>query len=262
MDFAKDNFLRLNAKKTNLLQIHTAQSKNLEHSTIKVNDEEVTMTTVGKLLGVKITNTFNWKAHCDEIVSKLRSEAYRFSMLRANLSKDSLLKVYDAHVKSHILYTIVIWGGSPHLSQVFIAQKRCLRAMVGKRYWRGPDPLETCKTIFEENKILTVYSLYILESAKFVKKHPEKFPKNSDHPDARIHVTRNTPYNESDLFVQPCRNTNFSQNPMAMLPRIWNHLPVYIKEIANFDKFKDELELLLLKYVFYDLHEYFTCKFD
>jgi hypothetical protein len=31
MDFAKSNFLRLNAKKTNLLQIHTAQTKRVEN---------------------------------------------------------------------------------------------------------------------------------------------------------------------------------------------------------------------------------------
>lgn len=220
------------------------------------------MSTVGKLLGVNITDTFNWKTHCEQIVSKLKSEAYRFSVLRANLSMDSLLKVYNAHVKSHILYTIVIWGGSPHMQQIFTAQKRCLRAMCGKRYWRGPDALDTCKPIFREYKVLTVYSLYILESAKFVKKNPQKFSKNSDHPNSRIYSTRNTLYNESDLFVKPCRNLTFVQNPSIMLPRIWNHLPVYIKEIESFDKFKEELELLLLKYVFYDMHEYFSCKFE
>jgi hypothetical protein len=220
------------------------------------------MSSAAKLLGVKITDTLNWKTHCDEIVSKLKSEAYRFSMLRANLSIDSLKKVYNAHVQSHILYTIVIWGGSPHLQLVFVAQKRCLRAMVGKRYWRGPDALDTCKPIFQEHKILTVFSLYILESAKFVKKYPHKFSKNSDHPDSCFYVTRNTTYNENDLFVKPCRNENFSQNPLIMLARIWNHLPVYVKEIENFEKFSKELKLLLLKYVFYDLHEYFSCKFD
>jgi hypothetical protein len=30
-----------------------------------------------------------------------------------------------------------------------------------------------------------------------------------DHPDACMHITRNSKYNENDLFVVPCRNTNF-----------------------------------------------------
>jgi hypothetical protein len=105
--------------------------------------------------------------------------------------------------------------------------------MAGKRYWRGPAALDSCKPLFIEYKILTVYSLYILESAKFVKKHPEKFSKNSDHPDTRYFDTRNTTYKENDLCVKPCRNTNFTQNPLIMLARIWNHLPDRIKIIND-----------------------------
>jgi Reverse transcriptase (RNA-dependent DNA polymerase) len=262
INFSKDNFLRLNAKKTNLLHIHTAQTKNIEKPSIKINDDFVAVTEVSKLLGVKITETFNWKAHCDEVVSKLRSNAYRFSLLRANVSLKSIRNVYFADVQSHILYTIVIWGGSPHLEQVFVAQKRCIRAMAGKKYWRGPAALDSCKPLFQEHKILTVYSLYILEAAKFVKKYPEKFSKNSDHPDANIRVTRNLTYNENDLYVKPCRNLNFVQNPLIMLARIWNHLPETIKSVEDMKMFVKKVKILLFKHMFYDMHEFFSCKFD
>jgi hypothetical protein len=47
--------------------------------------------------------------------------------------------------------------------------------MAGKKYWKGPAALDSCKPLFLEYKILTVYSLYILEAAKFAKKYPEKF---------------------------------------------------------------------------------------
>jgi hypothetical protein len=91
-----------------------------------------------------------------------------------------------------------------------------VRAMAGKRYWRGPAALDSCKPLFKEYKILTVYSLYILESAKFIKKYPEKFSKYSDPTDTFTIVTRNTTHNENDLFVTPCRNTNFAQNPLSI----------------------------------------------
>jgi hypothetical protein len=105
------------------------------------------------------------------------------------------------------------------MQQIFIAQKRCIRAMAGKRYWRAPEALESCKPLFKEFKMLTVYSLF-LESAKFVKKYPEKFTKNKDHPDTCFHVTRYRKYNDNNLFVAPCRTTNFIQNPLNMLARI------------------------------------------
>jgi hypothetical protein len=262
IDFSDSNFLRLNAKKTNLLHIHTAQTKHTENSNIKINGDEVSVVQIGKLLGVKITDTFNWKAHCDEVANKLRSTAYRFSMLRANLTLPALKQVYFANVQSQILYTIVIWGGSTHMQQIFTAQKRCVRAMAGKRYWRGPAALDSCKPLFQEFNILTVYSLYILESAKFVKKYPEKFSKNSDNPNAKFYVTRNTTYKENDLFVKSCRNSDFVQNPLIMLARIWNHLPDNIKAIEDVKLFTKKLKLLLLHYMFYDMHEFFSCKFD
>jgi hypothetical protein len=105
--------------------------------------------------------------------------------------------------------------------------------MAGTKYWRGPAALDSCKPLFQELKILTVYSLYILEAAKLVKQYPQKFSKNSEHPDANISVTRNLTYNENDLYVKACRNQNFVQNPLIMLARIWNHLPETIKSVED-----------------------------
>lgn len=262
INFAKDNYLRLNAKKTNLLQIHTAQAKKLENSTIQVNGENIFETKTAKLLGIQFTDTLSWKTHCDEVVSKLKSTAYRFSVLRATLTLPSLLKVYYADVQSHILYTILIWGGSPHLEQIFVAQKRCVRAMAGKRYWRGPAALDSCKPLFQEFKILTVYSLYILECAKFVKLNPQKFSNNSEHSDINLRTTRNTQHENTDLYIKPTRNTQFAQNPSIMLARIWNHLPENLKAIESEKLFVKKLKIVLLKYMFYDMHEFFSCKFD
>lgn len=74
-------------------------------------------------MGVKITDTFNGKIHCDEVASKLtRSTAYRFSTLIASFP--ALQSFYFADVQGHSLYTIVIWGGSLHMKQIFNAQRR------------------------------------------------------------------------------------------------------------------------------------------
>ena len=124
------------------------------------------------------------------------------------------------------------------------------------------NPYVLTKT-FREFNILTVYSLYILESAKFVKKYPDKFSHNMEHPETNIRVTRNTTYKETaDLFVKTCSNANFGHNPLIMLARIWNHLPENIKSIENVKPFTNKLKKLLLQYMFYDMHEFFSCKFD
>jgi hypothetical protein len=65
----------------------------------------------------------------------------------------SLKSVYYAYAQSQILYSIVIWGGSPHLDIVFVAQKRVLRAMAGTQYWRSNRALDSCKPLFIKYEI-------------------------------------------------------------------------------------------------------------
>jgi hypothetical protein len=82
----------------------------------------------------------------------------------------------------------------------------------------------------------------------------------------QIRATRNLTYNENDSYVKPCRNLNFVQNPLIMLARIWNHLPETInKSVEDMKLFVQKLKIMLFKhifYVFYDTHEFFSCKFD
>jgi len=49
----------------------------------------------------------------------------------------------------------------------------------------------------------------------------------------------NTMYNENDLFVAPCRNAKFAQNPVNIMVQILNHLPENIKAIKNIKMFYD-----------------------
>lgn len=57
----------------------------MKNQQTKIDEEDVSIAKIGKFLGVKITNTFNWKTPCGEVASKLYTEtAYHFSMLRAN----------------------------------------------------------------------------------------------------------------------------------------------------------------------------------
>jgi hypothetical protein len=86
--------LRLNARKTNLLHIRTALNKPVEQSHIQVNEQDISLTNDGKLLGVKIADTFNWKTYCADVASILKSTAYRLSMLLAILNFPAIRTVY------------------------------------------------------------------------------------------------------------------------------------------------------------------------
>jgi hypothetical protein len=182
VNFANRNYLTVNASKTKVIQMHTHQTRNIVPPEIKINDNIVDVASGSRLLGVEIGDTMNWSAQCVKVANKLRSVTYLFTMLREKVSESVLKQVYFVYAQSHIMYSIIIWGASSHVESVFIAQKRVVRAMAGLLYWRSNCALESCRPLFKRYGIMTVYSLFILECMKYLKKYPAKFKKRSEVP--------------------------------------------------------------------------------
>jgi hypothetical protein len=64
VDFAEQNFLKLNTAKINILQIHTHQTKNIEKPEIQIYEQNVETCSEGKILGIYLTDTMKWKKQC------------------------------------------------------------------------------------------------------------------------------------------------------------------------------------------------------
>jgi hypothetical protein len=181
------------------------------------------------------------------------------------VSESALKLVYYAYAQSQILYSIIIWGASPHMSKVFIAQKRVVRSMAGLRYWRSNSELDSCRPLFKKYEILTVYSLYILECMKHLIKHPDKFRKKSavltcSSPKTKSAIIKSC---ENDLYVEIEEHKDFfNQNPVVMIARIFNMFPVPVKMIEDKKKFICKVKEIVYKHQYYDMHEFFTCKFE
>jgi hypothetical protein len=110
-------------------------------------------------------------------------------------------------------------------------------------------------------EILTVYSLYILECMKFLKKNPQHFTKQCDMPFVQLRTTRNNQTNSccNDLFVPKCDLKMSNQNPAVMIPRIYNALPLKIKMIECDKTFMKSVKTFVTDRQFYDMHEFFSC---
>jgi hypothetical protein len=229
---------------------------------VEISNQLIEVDTECKLLGVFLTDTLNWNAQCDYVVSKLRSICFLFTMLRNNVSEPVLRQVYFAYVQSHILYSIVIWGASPHIEKVSAAQKRIIRSIAGFRsHWNGEETI-SCRPLYKKYDILPVFSLYILECAKFVKNYPEKFETLKDNTDSGVRLTRNKATNDCDLIVKECTLQMSTQNPYVMIARIFNHMPLALKLLIHDEKFLCSVKEMLNEHIFYDKHEYFSYNFN
>jgi hypothetical protein len=128
-----------------------------------------------------------------------------------------LRQVYFAYDQSHILYSIVIWGGSSHLERVTCAQKRVLRTMAGVRFRWNPEQTDSCRPLVIQFQILPVYCIYIVECTKFVKKNPEKFTLANETEGFPMYSTRQRVVHDCDLCVKKVTLQMTAQNPSIMI---------------------------------------------
>ena len=63
-----------------------------------------------KFLGVHLDQELNWKKQCSVVYNKLLVNKHLLTMVQNILNRDCLKKVYYAHVHSHIVYRLSIWG--------------------------------------------------------------------------------------------------------------------------------------------------------
>jgi hypothetical protein len=74
-------------------------------------------------------------------------------------------------IENHLIFS----SGTPILQDVFIAQKRLVRALAGERYWPADVPLCSARPLFERLQLLPSFSIYLLEACKFFRQYPHYF---------------------------------------------------------------------------------------
>jgi len=102
----KLNQLVLNYNKTHYLQFNTKNSRDyvlkLNYQGNYVNNSPHT-----KFLGLIIDDFLSWKAHIDQMMSKLNTACFVIRMLQAIMSTETLRMVYFKYVHSIISYRII-----------------------------------------------------------------------------------------------------------------------------------------------------------
>ena len=246
IDYFIENQLILNTSKTNFMSFRTKQNRETSNLSIFIDNESIPQTENTKLLGLHIDCNLSWDTHVDNVISKANSGIFVIKQMSYLCNLPALKTIYHAHVQSHIAYGICVYGGTSdqNLKKVLLVQKRAIRTMLKLKYH------DTVKHLFTELKILTVYSLYILECIMYVRNnHLDNIVNNHDHP----YFTRN----KKDIKL-PRHNLNLYEKKTSYAgSRFFKHLPKLIKNVVNANTFRTRLKEFLLENAFYSLKEFF-----
>ena len=116
------------------------------------------------------------------------------------------------------------------------------------------NPTDSCRNIFEQNQIMTLYSYYIYSLILFARNNKQQFELNVD---INQHNTRN----KKNMHFPNINLAKVKRGPHFSCILMYNHLPQNIKALDfNIKKHKRILKNFFLQHTFYSVEEYLLYK--
>lgn len=190
IEWLNANNLQINLEKSVFIQFN--QSKHKQYN-FNLNITKINEVTNVKFLGITLDQCLNWKQQTENICNKINKFVYALSQVTKVTNKKTAVLCYRAYVESVLRYGLMTWGNCTDWHRVFVAQKKCIRAIC------GIFPDESCKPIFKNLGLLPLPSLYLCEVCNFVHQHRDLFSKACDVQNTRVRrdkhklVLRNVP---------------------------------------------------------------------
>jgi hypothetical protein len=137
---------------------------------------------------------------------------YIIKSLKDTISLQMILCIYYAHFQAHLQYGIIFWGYASDSINIFHLQKKVIRLI------SGIGRLVSCRSVFRDYKILTVPSLYILETLYFIKKHSTHLKSNEQLYD---YNTRG----KTNYHKLSCNTSQYQKSVTNMVVKLYNCMP-------------------------------------
>lgn len=227
-----------------MLLFKTNYTRLQNFSEICVNGKTFPLSNSVRFLGIYPDEVLSWRKHVAMLCERLGPVCYTFSVLQRYLSYEQLRMMYFTNFQSLLSFGIIFWGKSTDYKKVFVMQKRAIRIITHMSF------RQSCRGVFREHNILTVIGLYIYETLV----HFSKYKRNEsscyfDH----LYPTRGINYK-----LPSHRLSLYENSPLYMSIKLFNKLPMNIKEIETAGSFKEQLYRYLVEAEPYDMEEYFA----
>ena len=208
---------------------------------LNINNNNLTIAENTKFLGVYLHEHLDWSFHISQLIKKLNSICYGIRVAGKYMNEKTLKILYFANFESVLKYGIIFWGRNSDIQDCFVAQKRVIRVIKKMEF------NQSCRNVFKQMGILTVYALYIFECVMFLYNNKHFFqPLNSQHYNTR-----------TEYLKYPKHHLQLTQNsPEYMCVKLFNKLPVRTRRIESRVVFKREVRTLLINLEPYTLDDY------
>ena len=239
-EWFQDNALKLNLEKTQFIEFN--KKHNQQSTIIHINNNQFLVVDKIKFLGVYIDKDLSWNSHIEYIRKKIRTNIFLLRNLCRLTNTKTTLQAYYGYVLPLLRYGIALWGNSSNAITIFKLQKMCIRATFNLK------PRDSCAPYFKKYKILTLPSMYILESALLVKCNRDCY---NDVATVHSHHTRLN----SNIYKPATTKAFIAKNIYHMAIDIFNNIPLNVQKLP-LSKFKKKMKELLISKCYYNNHDF------
>ena len=170
-----------------------------------------------RFLGITIDSRLTWKDHIDHLSNTLSKATYAIRKIEKTAGKIAARTAYFSLFQSRINYGIETWGHSSHTKAILVLQKRALRGMLGE------TALCSAKPLFKQERILTVYAIYISRGLNAIHRKRETAERQGDQHD---YETRNRTLLKAAFSRLATTSHHYKMTTLYnMLPEEWRSAP-------------------------------------
>jgi hypothetical protein len=113
------NLLTLNFDKTHNVEFRTKNYYQVE-TIVRYEQKDISNSTETKFLGLITDETLSWNQHIEQIATKLCSAWYALRNLKHIFPQSTLRTIYYAYIHFILSYSIIFWGRSSNVNELFI----------------------------------------------------------------------------------------------------------------------------------------------
>ena len=233
MDWYKANKLSLNVNKRVLLQFWPGEKQfNIEIDGMTISNSKYT-----RFLGVYVDVCLTWKEHTNILYTRLLNNKKLLLNAKNLLPESCLLKVYYAHIYSHIMYGLRVWGTMcPKALQnsLYRLQQECVKIIQR----RQKDDINQA---FKTHKIICLPDLINLQQEKLDYMVSHKMLQQPIIDLFNIHGGKKAHQyptrNKLLLNIQPHQNSLFNRGFLCRSIVNYNHIPGTTKKAKTLKSF-------------------------
>lgn len=243
VEWCKTNHLILNPIKSQFMLFKSNHRLLSCVPQVTVNNHLITATNCVSFLGIKLDSNLKFTHHIAFIKQKTAFGIRALIKARTYFPLQALLSLYFAFIHSHITYGITSWGNTynVHLSSIQHLQNMAIRIITN-----SPFQSNAC-TLLLNNSILPISGLFKYHSCiLFFKLLHNRLP--YVYIDGRLRTNNNcTRFAHNLNFLLPRCNTNYGKMASSFSSlKIWNDLPLQLKQLTSLNTFRHELKLYIL----------------